>query len=84
MPRMAKILHASMSHCANLGREVPHIWVEVDSDVSEEIRTFEVYGTGHMIKAELGKARAYVGTVFEGPFVWHIYEVKTIDRMRVE
>lgn len=83
MPLMAKILHSGMSECVGLGRIVPHIWAEVDDSANTEIREFEVYGTGHIIKAEPRKARAYVGTVFEGPFVWHIYEVKTIDRTPV-
>ena len=47
------------------------MWALVDTDARIENRTFEVVGTGW----ELDEDMSYVGTCFEGSFVWHIVEV---------
>jgi hypothetical protein len=54
-----------------LPREVC-LWAEVPDDTPVQARTFTIIGTGDDVPAG-----AYVGTVFDGPFVWHIYEVVT-------
>ena len=53
---------------------VVYLWVEQSADVAipKQEHTFIVRGTGHGFEYE-GKVSAYVGTVFQGPFVWHIY-----------
>lgn len=69
MPRGARIVHTgeqSGSVC---------MWAEVDTDAATESRVFVVYGTGQTINP----AHNYVGTVFIGPFVWHIYEVGALQ-----
>ena len=38
-----------------------------------QARTFLVYGTGHPIQ---GGPLEHVGTVQQGPFVWHVFEVR--------
>lgn len=51
------------------------IWVLVDNnelDASE--RNFEIIGTGHPFEYDYLDYR-FVNTVFDGPFVWHIFEV---------
>lgn len=50
------------------------IWAEVDSGAEKETRHFEVYGTGHEMKQDMGIDRRYVGTAFLGPLVFHVYE----------
>ena len=55
------------------------LWVEVDTERPECHRYFEVFGTGHAIPdnrmhSDMGVSRKFIGTVFMGPFVWHVYE----------
>ena len=49
-----------------------YLWAEVDTDQVLEHRTFERFGTGWEMP---NKNICYIATVFEDPFVWHIYEV---------
>lgn len=47
----------------------PCLWAEVDPTAKKmEKRRFHVYGTGNVVEGK------YVGTYFEGPFIWHVYE----------
>lgn len=65
IPKGAHILKAGMQN-----GEV-FIWAEVDSSQPTEERSFCVCGTGHLIP----KKSCYIDTVFDGDFVWHVYEV---------
>ena len=48
------------------------IWVQFeDARPLDELHTFDVYGTGHILRDDPG---TYIATVQDGPFVWHIYE----------
>jgi len=48
------------------------VWAETPSgDPFTVTRTFRVIGTGF----DVPDPGAYIGTVFDGPFVWHVYEV---------
>jgi hypothetical protein len=38
-----------------------------------EERYFRIYGTGHTMPEACGK---YIGTVQQGAFVWHVFEVQ--------
>lgn len=51
------------------------LWAEVPVGVHRpvETRTFTIIGTGH----DVPETGTYIGTVFDGPFVWHVYEVTT-------
>ncbi len=49
----------------------PCIWVLVDPDALNEIRTFTVFGTGHKIPDDIFE---FVGTYQEGMLVWHVFE----------
>jgi len=54
------------------GSGIIALWFEVDNDAvyqAEELN-LHVYGTGHVILP----THFYLGTVFDGPFVWHVYE----------
>lgn len=51
------------------------IWVEVITEVEVvETRTFRIVGTGHAVPI----GALYVGTIQQSPFVWHVYEVRTV------
>lgn len=46
------------------------IWARVDPEMeATNNRIVRVYGTGHPID----KHDAYINTVFDGPFVWHVF-----------
>lgn len=70
MPAGAKILSV------NAQDGELYLWAEVNTDQVLEHRTFAVFGTGWEIGKDLDDdERSYVGTVFEGALVWHVYEV---------
>lgn len=66
MPKGAEVIKV-----ANIGgASTIFMWAIVDPSEKREQRIFHVRGTGH----PLGKVGRYVGTVFQGPFVWHVFE----------
>lgn len=54
----------------------PAIWVELDTDAPRVERRFVVHGTGHEIPGTDGgyPQPIHVGSLIQGPFVWHIFE----------
>ena len=65
MPKGAEVLTVQIQN--------DHVcmWAEVSPDEPLEERRFHVIGTGHRMPAD---AWHYLGTIQQGPFVWHIYE----------
>lgn len=53
------------------------LWARVDSEAPKEARIFKLFGTGHSIN-ELAKY-VYVGTFYDGPFVWHLFEATELQ-----
>jgi triacylglycerol esterase/lipase EstA (alpha/beta hydrolase family) len=53
-----------------------YAWAEtpVQANPLTDTRTFRVVPTG----GDLPDPGAFVGTVFDGPFVWHVYEMPTL------
>ena len=52
---------------------VPFVWAEVDTDAGViERRTLVIVGTGQPVP----DGAHYIDTCLEGPFVWHLYEMK--------
>lgn len=49
----------------------PTLWAEVDPNMPKVNRRFGVVGTGWPLEEDA----EYLGTYFDGPFVWHIYEL---------
>lgn len=47
------------------------VWAEVTNEDVMKTRTFMVFGTGHEIPVGVD----YRGTVLDGLYVWHLYEV---------
>jgi hypothetical protein len=69
LPKDAMVLKAGMQGNGMF------IWVLVDPNEKTHIqRTFEVIGTGHPFDYGRMEYR-FVDTIFDGPFVWHIWEV---------
>jgi hypothetical protein len=50
-------------------------WVLVDETAKKESRRFFVTGTGHVWPPMKGLP-IFVGTVFQGSYVWHVFEIK--------
>lgn len=73
MPKDARIVHVGMQD-GNI-----FFWAEHEFDNKKpkiELRKFSVFGTG--IEIPKGN-KQYLATVFDGPFVWHIYEESEDD-----
>jgi hypothetical protein len=54
-------------------RGVPTVWWLVDPQNEETTRKVRFIGTRHV--HELLRKEAYIGTIYDGPFVWHLFEV---------
>ncbi len=52
--------------------------VEYDDDgrkkVPTEARRIRIVGTGHDMTPDMEQGK-FIGTVFNGPFVWHVFEL---------
>lgn len=58
------------------------LWIEhgaVDANTRRAPRHFDVFGTGH----EIPDDSRYVGTFFDGPFVFHVYETQYVAPTQV-
>jgi hypothetical protein len=66
MPAGARVLHVGTQRPRHLC-----VWAEVDGLAGLVERRFLVRGTGHPLPADRGP---HLGTVIDGPFVWHVYE----------
>lgn len=51
-----------------------HLWALVDTENKEEDYYFEVIGTGWEIEPPKGGQRKFIGTVFIGDYVWHVFQ----------
>lgn len=49
------------------------LWALVDEDQYEHPRQFDIYGTGWDIDSST--PHEYIGTVQDGDFVWHVFEI---------
>lgn len=50
------------------------LWAMVDTSKPPERRHIEIIGTGNPVPDDKGLERKFIGTVQQGPFVWHIFE----------
>lgn len=64
IPFVARVL------CAQFQGTVLCMWALVDPDSPKEKRVVHVVGTGEQIVGDLGE---YIGTVQQGPLVWHVF-----------
>ena len=52
-----------------------YIWVLIDgTETKTSQRNFEILGTGHSFEFDY-LTHTYIDSIFDGPFVWHIWEV---------
>lgn len=58
--------------CVNYQNGSITIWIEAEPLNRRVQRKFVAIGTGNPVPVP---HRAFVGTVFEGMYVWHVYEV---------
>lgn len=68
LPDIATIVHVGMQN------GVITVWAEVPlfpPTPAWEQRSYKIYGTGQPIPDNA----VHVTTLFDGPFVWHLYEV---------
>ena len=66
MPEGAKVIRVGTQKSFHIC-----LWVLVDPEAPKVSRMFYVVGTGHPIpKLYL---TLYLGTVFDGPYVWHVF-----------
>lgn len=71
MPRGAQILSVQYQ-----GKQLC-IWAQVDDQEPLVDRVVLVCGTGHpMPEAPVGVFLHHIGTVQDGPYVWHVFERK--------
>lgn len=78
MPRDAKILSVEIQPAPNdFGPGIPCLWAIVDKTKPLEHRFFNVVPTDR----ELAKipVHAYIGTIRDGEFVWHIFDVSKLN-----
>jgi len=73
MPKDAEILCVQRDEKTS----IPCIWALVNPENEEELRHFELYGTGHSIP-NVGVNRNYIGTYQyqKGEFVGHLFEIR--------
>jgi hypothetical protein len=71
MPKGAEILSVQIQNGEMFNA---CIWAKVSSENELEKRQFLVVGTGHTFD---DTDMVYIGTYQDGPFVWHLFEVKT-------
>ncbi len=72
MPVHAKVLHVGVQD-----REIC-LWAQVDQGSPEVDYCFKIFATGQDITST---DLLYTGTVRDGDFVWHIYQVPSVNYM---
>ncbi len=72
VPKDAEILTVQRDDKTNK----PCVWIMVSTENEKEERLFELFGTGHEIKWDMGVNRKYIGTYQyqKGEFVGHVFE----------
>lgn len=71
MPAGARILSVALGTAPGTAL----LWAEVAPAAGPTDRGFRVVGTGH----PLPEGVTFIGTVQDGPFVWHVYEEATVQ-----
>lgn len=67
MPAGAEVIHVH-EQCDEVC-----VWAIVDTEAPDELRHFDIVGTGHKVRDGW---RKYVGTAHVRGFVWHVFEVE--------
>lgn len=67
MPRGAQVLKVAMQG------DVLTAWALVDTAAEPAPREFLVFGTGNPCEIPTHRPYAYIDSVFDSPFVWHVW-----------
>lgn len=69
---------AQILSCGLDGRGEPSIWVLINDEEPEEFLNMLCVGTGWPLDSliEPFDNLGFVGTINDGPYVWHVFEVK--------
>lgn len=51
------------------------VWALVDPEAALKPRDIRIFGTGSLLNVP--ERAKFIGTVQQGPFVWHVFEVPT-------
>ena len=72
MPRGSTVIHVAEQ------RAQMRMWAVVDIDAPEEVRHFQLVGTGHPVEEPEVGTLTHVGSAVNalGSLVWHVFEVK--------
>jgi hypothetical protein len=72
MPINSQVLKAGMQN------GIMYIWALVEPNEKQTYEcNFEILGTGHSFEFDY-LTHTYIDSLFDGPFVWHIWEVNKI------
>ncbi len=66
---------------------MPCLWVlrDLENQLDLKVRYFTFIGTGHVIDdRNENEFPTYIGTVFDDPYVWHIFETIKTPLLKVE
>lgn len=79
LPKGARILHVDVQVTGDFDRQVPCLWAEVETQAEKVMRTFYLFGTGHMMPDEQDIYLFHVGSFLmrAGVLVFHLYEMPT-------
>lgn len=69
MPAGAKVIHV---HAQD---DDVCLWAIVDTAAPDELRRFDIIGTGHQLPANRVGRWEHIGTAHVRGFVWHVFEV---------
>jgi hypothetical protein len=75
MPMGAKILCAQVQGYVDWDRGPITLWAECDESAPIEDRNVVLCGTGSTPPDVPEGAKGYIGTVQEGGFVWHLFDL---------
>ncbi len=74
-PQKISLPEGSVALHVEVINHVIYLWVDQTDDIDaiHDDHTFTIYGTGHLFEHPGVCESEHVGTVFQGPFVWHVY-----------
>lgn len=73
MPRGAEIIKVGLQD-GGMQRSKITLWAIVDPEAPVEQRSIVMLGTGFEQKNSEMASLTYLDSVFDGPFVWHIFD----------
>jgi hypothetical protein len=70
LPKGARVLSANYQNSIS----ILYLWAIVDPKAPKEKRHFVLIPTGQGMTIGDSDQLVYINTVFQGPFVWHVFE----------